>query len=185
LNGYPYTPNIVILSYYLNDIQYLIRYSEINPDANFSFPQDPTLNWIVLNFFVPNYIYYNLLQFTSPIRTGNHTQDMVSAYTNDTFWLPQAERLTSFINWTRDHNARLIVLLWPHITMIDDSQPAIQRLRDFLTEQGVEFVDMSDYLRGYDGNQLIVNRFDTHPGVLAHRLAAEALFTAITGEAAP
>lgn len=66
LEDYPYTPNIVILSYYLNDIQYLIRYTSVSPDSNFSFPQDPTLSWIVLNFFVPNYIYYNLLQFTSP-----------------------------------------------------------------------------------------------------------------------
>ncbi|MFN8376466.1 MAG: SGNH/GDSL hydrolase family protein [Anaerolineae bacterium] len=182
LDAYPYRPNIVILSYYLNDIQYLIRYTSISPDSNFNFPQNPTLNWIVLNFFVPNYIYYNLLQFTSPTRNHNHTADMVSAYTDDQYWLPQAERLTEIVNWTRDHDARLIVLLWPQIAMIDDSQPAVTRVRDLFESQGVEVVDMSDPLRGYDTSQLIVNRFDTHPSITAHRLAADALYPLLVGQ---
>ncbi len=182
LDSYPYRPNIVILSYYLNDIQYLIRYTSISPDNNFNFPQDPTLNWIVLNFFVPNYIYYNLLQFTSPTRTNNHTADMVSAYTDDTYWLPQAQQLTNIVNWTRDHDARLIVLLWPQIAMIDASQPAIQRLRELFDSLGVEVVDMSEPLRGYETSQLIVNRFDTHPSIVAHRIAADALYPLVVGQ---
>lgn len=182
LESYPYRPNIVILSYYLNDIQYLIRYTSISPDNNFNFPQNPTLNWIVLNFFVPNYIYYNLLQFTSPTRTTNHTADMVSAYTDDQYWLPQAERLTQIVHWTQAQDARLIVLLWPQIAMIDDSQPAMQRLQELFEGLGVEVVDMSEPLRAYDTWQLIVNRFDTHPSVLANRLAADALYAAVMGE---
>jgi hypothetical protein len=182
LDAYPYPPNIVILSYYLNDIQYLIRYTSVSPDNNFNFPQDPTLNWIVLNFFVPNYIYYNLLQFTSPTRTHNHTADMVGAYTDDTYWLPQAERLTEIVNWTRDHDARLIVLVWPQIAMIEDSQPAVARVNELFEGLGVEVVDMSPVLEGHDVSSLIVNSFDTHPSVEAHRLAADALYPVVMGQ---
>ncbi|MGQ9890084.1 MAG: SGNH/GDSL hydrolase family protein [Aggregatilineales bacterium] len=176
LDSYPLRPNVVILSYYLNDIDHLLQTPELNPDNRFAFPDDPTLSWFILNFFAPNYVYYNLLQFTSTERTSNHLQDLVNAHLNDNFWQRQAQLLFEIVSWTRDHNARLIALLWPHITAIDESQPAVQRVRAFFEEAGVPVVDMSDALRGHDPRQLVVNRFDSHPGVEAHRLAAAALY---------
>jgi len=182
LDSYPLRPNIVILSYYLNDIDYLLQAPELNPDNRFTFPDNPTLSWFILNFFVPNYVYYNLLQFTSTERTSNHLQDLVDAHLNDNFWQRQAQLLFEIVSWTRDHDARLIVLLWPHITAIAESQPATQRVRAFFEEAGVAVVDMSDALRGHDPRQLVVNRFDSHPGVEAHRLAAAALYPVVRAD---
>lgn len=180
LNNYPLQPNIVILSYYLNDIDYLLQSPELNPDNRFTFPDNPLLSWFILNFFTPNYIYYNLLQFTSTERTTNHLQDLVNAHLNEALWQHQAQLLFEIISWTRDHGAQLIVLLWPHITAIDESQPAIRRVRAFFEETNVPVVDMSEVLRGYDPRQLVVNRFDAHPGVEAHWLAAEALYKLVS-----
>lgn len=176
LQTYPLRPDVVILSYYLNDIDYLLQAPEDNPDSRFTFPDDPTLSWFILNFFVPNYLYYNLLQFTSTERTSNHLQDLVNAHENDAFWSQQAQRLFEIIDWTRRNDMRLIVLLWPHITAIEESQPAVQRVRDLFAGEDVPVVDMSEYLRGKDPRGLVVNRFDAHPGIEAHRLAAEALY---------
>ena len=64
-NSYPLQPNIVILSYYLNDIDYLLADTDRNPDNNFTFPQNPAAAGSSATFFLPNYIYYDLLQFTS------------------------------------------------------------------------------------------------------------------------
>jgi hypothetical protein len=182
LNRYPYRPNIVILSYYLNDIDYLLQDPAVNPDSRFSFPEQPTLRWFILNFFVPNYVYYNLLQFTSTTRTSNHLGDLVNAHLDDELWSQQAQRLYEMVVWARDHDARLIVLLWPHITRVDESQPATERVREFFNDQGVMVVDMSDPIRQSGSPQLIVNRFDTHPGLEAQRLAAEFLTVAIQSE---
>lgn len=180
LDSYPYRPNIVVLSYYLNDIDYLLDAPETNPDSRFTFPDNEALSWFILNFFVPNYIYYNLLQFTSTERTSNHLFDLVNAHLDEANWSQQAQRLYEITLWARDHDARLIALLWPHITAVEASQPAITRLRDFFTEQGVTFVDMSEPLLANPSPALIVNRFDTHPGLEAQRLAADALYEAIT-----
>jgi hypothetical protein len=179
LQQYPVQPDIVILSYYLNDIDYLLSAPEANPDRRFDFPDNAALKWFILNYFVPNYIYYNLLQFTSVDRSANFLNDLVNAHLDDANWSQQAQRLYEIKLWADERDVTLIVLLWPHITAVDASQPAVQRVRDFMIEQGVTVVDMSDPLKAHPAPDLIVNRFDTHPGVGAQRLAADALYTAL------
>jgi hypothetical protein len=182
LDHYPLRPDIVVLSYYLNDIDFQLTGTDANPDAAFDFPDSPILNWFVLNFFGPNYVYYNLIQFTSPQRTGDFLSDLLGAYDDEALWGRQAQLLYEIVLWARDHNVRLIALLWPHLTAVESSQPALERLRAFFAEQGVTVVDMTDAVRANLGNPaLIVNNFDTHPGPLAQRLAAEALYAAIMG----
>jgi len=179
LQQYPIQPDVVILSYYLNDIDYLLAAPETNPDNRFSFPDNPVLSWFILNYFVPNYIYYNLLQYTSVDRNANFLGDLVNAHLNDEYWSQQAQRLYEIKVWTDQNDKRLIMLLWPHITAVDASAPAVGRVRDFMIEQGVTVVDMSEPLKANPSPGLIVNRFDTHPGVVAQRLAADALYAAL------
>jgi hypothetical protein len=181
LDQYPLEPDVVVLSYYLNDIDHLLQAPELNPDSRFTFPENPVLSWVVINFFVPNYIYYNLLQFTSPLRTSNHLNDLINAHRDDEYWSVQAERLSEIIGWTERHEMRLVVLLWPHIVAIEESQPATSRVKAFFEERDVPVVDMSDTLRGQNPAGLIVNRFDSHPGISAQHLAADALYGVIEG----
>ncbi|MBK8026131.1 MAG: hypothetical protein IPK19_33285 [Chloroflexi bacterium] len=182
LDQYPIQPDIVVLSYYLNDIDYLMAGTELDPDANFDFIQDQNLHWFVLNFFLPNYIYYNLIQFTSPVRSGNFINDLIQAHLNDDLWPRHANNLNAMVEWARQHDAQLIVLLWPHLAAIAESKPATDRVRLFFTDAGVPVIDMGERLLGRSTSELIVNRFDTHPGPLAHRIAAEALYEVISGE---
>ncbi|NDJ63186.1 MAG: hypothetical protein GYB67_18850, partial [Chloroflexi bacterium] len=62
---------------------------------------------------------------------------------------------------------------------LDESQPAVQRVADFFTDLDVEVIDMTDHLRGIDPRQLIVNSFDSHPGVSTQYLTADVLTAAI------
>ncbi len=182
LDSYPLRPNIVVLSYYLNDIDYLLQTPELSPDAIFDFPQDPTLYWFVLNFFVPNYVYYNVAQFTSPLKRENFTNRLIDAHMDDNLWNQQVDKLNQFVDWTVDHDTRLIILLWPQIAAVADSAPAVQRVKDFFESRDVQVVNMSDVLLDKNPYDMIVNRFDSHPGVPAHHLAAEQLYAAIIEE---
>lgn len=180
LSNYPYRPNIVVLSYYMNDIDYLLNDETGNPNNRFSFIEDPTLHAFIRDwFFVPNYIYYNLLQYTSSQRNEGFMTDLVGAHMDDEIWAQQALQLESFVAWTRNNNARLIVLIWPNLAGIDLSAPAVGRIADFFESRDVQVVDMSEPLRPYPVLDIIVNRFDTHPGVIAQQIAADALLEAI------
>lgn len=184
LNAYyenmkPRLPKYVVLSYYINDIDYLLKDPSVNPDAVFSFPKNPTLAWFVLQYFVPNYIYYNLLQFTSPTRTVNFVERLINAHVDDQVWKEQEATLQEMIDWSKTHDAQMVLLLWPHIAAVQDSQPATQRVSEFFASQGALVVDMSTVLADKNPRDMTLNRFDTHPSIAAHELAAQQLYEAI------
>lgn len=175
LQEYPLRPDVVILSYYLNDIDHLLTDPTQNPDAVFDFPDNDMLYWVVLNFFVPNYLYYNILQFTSPARNTDFTARLIDAHMNDDIWAQQAWWLNEMTTWTNDNDVQMMVLLWPQIAAVEASIPATQRVRDFFQERDVPVIDMTEALIDQDPRQMIVNRFDSHPGIGAQHLAADAL----------
>ena len=179
LQEYPLKPDVVILSYYLNDIDHLLTDPSQNPDAVFDFPENPALNWFVLNFFVPNFAYYNLLQFTSPVRATNFTSRLIDAHMDDDLWAQQAWWLNEIVEWTRSNEVELVVLLWPQIAAVEDSVPATVQVRDFFLERDVPVVDMTEVLIDKDPRRMIVNRFDAHPGIEAQHLAADWLYATV------
>jgi hypothetical protein len=187
LEGYyqgvaPRRPQYVVLSYYLNDIDYLLVDPSQNPDAVFSFldeEEQPLLYHTVLNLFTANYLYYNLLQFTSPTRNTNFTDRLIRAHTDPALWAQHEVNLQAFYQWTLDHDAQMILLLWPQMAAIPQSQPALDSLRSFARERTIPVAEMSPVLEGYPTQQIILNRFDSHPSILANHLAADVLYATI------
>jgi hypothetical protein len=179
LAGYPLKPQIVVLSYYMNDIDWLLNDPNINPDAAFDFPKSQAFSWFVLNFFTPNYAYYTIAQFTSPARTTNFTNRLVAAYSNEAVWRQQAAEFDKFAAWNREHHTRVIVLVWPLIRDVAGSAPAVTKVKTYFLGQGMEVVDMSTHLANQDPNAMSVNRFDAHPSIAAQRLTADILYRTI------
>ena len=112
-------------------------------------------------------------------RTRKFADDLISAHMDDTLWEQQVPRLFEMVAWARDHNARLIVLVWPQLAEVEASTPATQRVSDFFRSQSVQVVDMTNVLRGKSVGEITVNRFDAHPSIEAHHLAADQLYQAI------
>jgi hypothetical protein len=166
------------LSYYLNDIDYLMT-GDRSPDANFDFPKDPTLSSFILNFFAPNFVYYNLMQFTSTTRTNNFQMSLVDAHQDSELWQQQTAEFDKFITWNQEHNTRLILLLWPQIRAVEASIPATEKVKAYFEAQGVEVVDMTDILKDQNPSAMIINRYDAHPSIAASKLAADAVDEAI------
>jgi len=172
----PRSPQIVVLSYYINDIDYLLT-NEQDPNTAFDFLDlNSPAGWFVLNFFVPNYVYYNIAQFTSPVRNTNFTDRLIRAHQDDAIWAQHEPNLEAFYAWTEAHDAKLVVLLWPQLAAIRESQPALERVRAFFENKpDVVIADLSPALEGKPTLELLVNRFDSHPSVEANRLAADLL----------
>src|SRR5664279_3554519 len=179
LNSYPLRPKIVILSYYLNDMDYLMTDPTTNPNSNFTLPPNDITTQVTRDFFLASYVYYDLLQYTSPTRTSKFAEDLISAHMDDTLWNQQVPRLFDFVAWERQHNARLIVLVWPQLAEVEASTPATKRVSDFFRSQNVQVIDMTNVLRGKSASELTLNRFDAHPSIESHHLAADQLYQAI------
>jgi hypothetical protein len=184
LDLYPYQPDTVILAYYLNDIDYIIVDTDRDPNRNFTFPDPGFGSWFVLNFFVPNFIYYNLIQITSPQRNTSFMDDLVSVYDDAAIWDRQVMQLDSLVAWTQRNNVRLIVLLFPNPIAIEASAPVLLKVGDYFRQQDIEVIDLSEPLREFPPTSLIVNNFDTHPSILAHEVAAREILRLLSAQQA-
>ena len=52
-------------------------------------------------------------------------------------------------------------------------------MSNYFRENGVEVIDMLDYLKAEKGEDLWASEFDSHPNESVHKLAAERLFKPI------
>jgi hypothetical protein len=180
LNQYPVAPDIVILSHYINDIDWIAEreypevYEALLP------PQPPAaLRWLVDNFFLPNYVYWNILSknVIDPWAVGNPYLDLAIANYNDPeIWAEQEAVLSRFVDWAQAHRVHLIVVVWPLLTAIDQSEPMVAPVERFFEAEGINVLNMAEVLIGKDQAEIVVNPFDGHPNVYAHSLAAEQLF---------
>jgi hypothetical protein len=101
------------------------------------------------------------------------------AYDNPALWGMQQARLTRIAAFSKEAKVPLYFVIFPMLAeeWQDYSLTEVhQRLREFLTGQGIPVLDLMEIYRQYPVKELWVSRYDTHPNEMAHRLAAEAIY---------
>lgn len=176
LAEYPVQPNIVILSYYYNDIGYALP---DNP-VQVTFPTPP-IDWLEDHFFIASFLYWHVFQTNVG---GDHTyaENLLAGYDNPDVWTRHEQNLAQIVVWSRDRQIPVIVLAWGGIRAPEVTRPAIDRVAGYFDSQNVPVVNMIDVLADEDPSTLTVNAFDDHPNAIAHRLAADALLPLIPVE---
>ncbi|MFN8372534.1 MAG: hypothetical protein U0694_06620 [Anaerolineae bacterium] len=174
LQNYPVQPNIVILSHYFNDLGYAL--SE-NP-VRVTFPDEP-LRTFVDSYFLPSFLYWHIFQFGIEGHAGEYVNLLLDAYNDPTVWAEHQAALAQFVTWANEHDARLIVIVWPALDAIAQSAPASTRVTEYFEAQGVTVVNMDEALQGRSTAELVVNPFDAHPNAAVHALAAQLLANAV------
>jgi hypothetical protein len=175
LAEYPVQPQIVVISYFFNDIGYAMP---SNP-VQVTFPQG-LQKWLNDHFFISSFLYWNVYQAR---QSGPNYQDALSAvYADPTVWAQQTANLGQILGWSRDRGIRVIALVWSPLVNAEPARPAMQQVLDYFAAQGVATVDMYSALANYTPAEIIVNPFDAHPNATAQRVAAEQLQALIAGE---
>jgi hypothetical protein len=175
LQNYPVTPNVVILSHYFNDLGYLMTQNPVRV----TFPEEP-VQTVVRDWFIPNFLYWHVFQFGIEGHGGEYIDLVLDAYNDPNVWAQHEANLAQFITWSRENDARLIVIVFPALNAIEASSAATTRVADYFTSQGVTVVNMEDALIGRPTAELITNPFDAHPNVATHALAAQLLADAVS-----
>jgi hypothetical protein len=178
LSRFPIKPEIVVLSYFVNDI-------EFSATQHGLFPQWPpstdgtSLGWLVDHFYLANYLYWRVYVYRLSGFPQRYSDYILSAYDNAAVWTMLLAELDKMVTWTQANNARLVVLLWPVLTNLDWSAQVLAPVQAHLAGQGVTVVNMADALAGKSASELVVNALDAHPNMVVHRLAAEKLYAAL------
>lgn len=176
---YPYRPDILILSYYINDIEGVAYQSGAQrPQIR----RDPPawLRPLIANSYALNFLYWRL------IRLG--PQEWADIYWND--WLKKIsadpdiswrhrQELLRIIEGAASEQIPLFVVAFPNLTAIEESQPIMQPVIDLFREHHIPVLDVSPLLAGRDPADITVNAIDAHPNELVNREIAENLYQMI------
>lgn len=159
-------PDVVILQYFLNDIE----------DAALSVGQfqqsSPTPDWI-RESYLANYVYF--LQ-GSGFGEGYWAWEY-EKYDNYGIWQIHQQELEDFINYVESTGARLIVVIFPNMQDPFHSIPYVDRVAQVFQARGENNVlKLFDAVAAWDPATVIVSPHDAHPSAAFHHYVGDELY---------
>lgn len=184
VSGLAYMPEIVILLYVFNDINYL------RPAADYAGAIRAPRSlidrlrplWLLYNnsyLFQELFVHGRLVYYQFG---GDDTQDPYS----DTALLDRHfEDIARFVETAAESGATVAVVPFEHRNLgSDQARSRYGQFVESAAQAGIPVWPMTETFAGYPIDQLTVNKLDSHPNELAHRLAASAISERILADLA-
>ena len=172
LETYPFRPDVLVLSYYVNDIlaaAEALGHHEppFRPYANLA----PPLAWLVTRSYLLDFVYWLLPQTD---QTG------VRKYIAKCFAWPEVvalheQDLQHIVDWARSKNCAMIAVVFPSLIQLEESAAWVAPALEVFARNGVPAIDVRTLLRDLPPEERVINRNDPHPSARVHALVAEAL----------
>jgi hypothetical protein len=172
---YPYPPNILVLSYFINDIEgSAYAQGAQRPQIR----QDPSgwLKPLVDNSYAFNFLYWRLVRLGPQKWASVYWDDWLKKISvdPDIRWRHQQE-LLKIIDGAVSEDIPLFVVVFPNLAAVEESQILTQPVVDLFESRGVPVLDVSQIVANRDPAQLTVNAVDAHPNEAVHAEVAEQL----------
>ncbi|MBK7875113.1 MAG: SGNH/GDSL hydrolase family protein [Planctomycetes bacterium] len=167
---YPLKPDVIVLSYYVNDMSYLLP----KDDDDFRAPP-PGLGWFANGFFSTSYLYWHTLQGGMERVHEQYAKKRLAEYDDPALWSRHAADLDRFVELATAQGVKLVVLVWPRLDGVEGSRGATEKVSAHFRARGVAVVDLTNELAPIPSRDLIVNRLDAHPNAATHARAGERL----------
>ncbi len=171
---YPYSPDILILSYFINDIEDIRWWHNENRPPGPSVL--PYLSPLVDNSYALNFIYWRLYR----VLQGDHLEVwwywLQSLYDDPDVWWLHQQNLLSIYEGTRAEQIPFLVVVFPNLGDIEGSAAITGQIIDLYAERGVPVLDVRELVKDISPDALLVSPVDSHPSELVHQLVAEALY---------
>ncbi|MGH7818136.1 MAG: hypothetical protein ACREQ9_00010, partial [Candidatus Binatia bacterium] len=171
LERFPYPADLVVLGYVGNDVSGAAAELGRLPSVPEYGGLDGTSRAIVSRSYALDFIYWLL-----PARDGGwYARALRSLYEDPAVFGAHAEDLRKLVERIRERRARLVVVLFPFLEDVGASEFFVEPVERFFRGQAVPVLSVAELVAGRRSDELIVNRSDTHPSELVHRLIADAL----------
>jgi lysophospholipase L1-like esterase len=159
----PYTPDWVVLSYYINDIEELADDFQTSTDASVKGTyRAPAL---VKQSYLLNYVYFRGLRLPmfEQSNATTYVDFLEELYTGPDAWTDHATDLLSIAGWCDAHDARLLVVIFPNLIDPASTHFATERVAGLFAEHGIPTLEVEMLIEGWEPEDRVVNRFDAHP----------------------
>lgn len=178
---YPYKPDIVVLSYFVNDIRNAITLTKHDYPDMIARP-DWLVNTPLKDSFLVDYVYWQIIykrQFAES--NAKLWQALLDSYFVPDIWAEHRSEIMQIVTWAKQNNTPLIVIVWPTLENIESSAKQTGMVEQLFRENGATVISASDMFRSDPPASLVVNNIDSHPNESTHRRMADALYNVIQG----
>lgn len=173
LKAFPYSPDILIFSYYPNDIE---RDGELGglTLARFKTYADiplPLRFW-VRRTYLWNYLYW---RFPHHAETFDYKAYLDECYQNEAVMRVHGGHLNQLVEFAAQNGAKMAVIVWPLLENVSMSKAWTAQISQHFRAQGIPALDVGSFTEGRDPMEMVVNISDAHPSVAMHHEVGDSL----------
>lgn len=180
LKNFPVKPDVVVLSYYLNDIfpaandaRFPLRFSVNLPTG--------LMKALTEHSALADFLYWRLARGGNLAGgAGSFWDCLKGAYADPAVWAIHARELDDLAAYCRDHGVKLVAVVFPMLQAPEESAPLTGKVARELRDQGAVVMDLSPVFTGRPARELVVNSLDAHPNESVHRQVGELLAECLT-----
>ncbi len=173
----PVTPGLIILQYFINDIEgsghALGKAFEPRILA-------PRTRLLIQSSYLLNTIYCRVFTMDNPaVGYENYIRGLVN---DDAVWRDHVRDLADIQRTVRSLNARLLVVIFPLLEQPEKSREYTDKLSAAFNALHIEYIDVAEYVETVRPADRVVNRYDGHPSERVHKLVADAVIGRLNPE---
>lgn len=171
LRAYPVSqPDVVILQYFLNDINYTMLSQGVLPQA------EPTPAWAAEGYFF-NFLYNRILaRWLNPEFNRDWWAENYRAYDSAPLWDAHRAEIEAYISHVESVGARLIVVIFPNMLDPVRSIPYVDRVAQVFEGRGHnDILKLFDAAAAWPPQERMVSPRDTHPSVAFHEWVGQTM----------
>ncbi len=181
LAALPLQPHVLLLTYYLNDIEDAAR----DQGRVFDFDLRVRPDWLagpVAASNVLDFAYWRIARSHIADAGLGYADFVYAAYRDPEVWAAHTAELDAIVVPAQRRGTLVHAVVFPHLFDLAGSAEPVAQVRDYLTAQGVDVLDVLALLREGDwpAERLVVAPLDPHPSVALHAAVAEAVLPRIT-----
>ncbi len=181
---YPYKPDIVVLSYYLNDIETAMTQKHPTTRILASVPWWSSVP-VLKDSYLLDYVYWQVIykqiiyrqQFTSSGEDGWNA--ILNSFSIPDVWAQHQDEIIQLINWAKQDHRPVIAIVWPGLQDMESCVRQTALVEAVFRAQNIPVISVLDMFRNDPVRSLVVSAIDAHPNENVHRRVAETLYQAV------
>lgn len=175
LKSFPIKPDVVVLSYFLNDIFHSAQEEHFPLRFAVNLPQG-FMKSLTEHSALADYMYWRFARGGN-LSGGAATfwDTLKGAYGDPKVWARHEGELSGLARYCHENGIRLVVVVFPLLQAPAESAQLTGKVVGAFEKKGVEVMDLTPVFMGRPPRELVVNTLDAHPNEAVHRQIGELL----------
>ena len=168
LKTYSHKPELVILQYFINDIAHAardhgVRFLVTRPSFF------PPVQFVIDHSYFVNFWFWRLFRrFAPTYGQESFCERVQGCFVREEVWQDHERSLREFAAYTQREGIKLLVVVFPSLNAVAQSQPATAKVAAVFEDAQVEVLDLTPRLQDRSPDDIICNPYDAHPNERLH-----------------